>query len=157
MPEPTNVLIVANRTAVAERLLDAVERRAESGPARFHLVVPATPRGLHRVVDPEVTGVEEAGGQLERALPLLSAAAGSEVTGRVGSADPVAAIHDALGEQPCDEVIISTLPRRMSRWLHIDLPSKARGFGLPVTHVEAHARSAAAAVTAPEQHAGIAA
>lgn len=145
MPEPSNVLIVANRTAVAERLLEAVERRAEAGSARFHLVVPATPRGLHRVVDPEVTGREEAMAQLQRALPLLSAAAGSEVTGRVGTADPVAAIHDALGEHPCDELMISTLPRRMSRWLHVDLPSKARGFGLPVTHVEAHDRGAAAA------------
>lgn len=145
MPEPSNVLIVANRTAVAERLLDTVKRRAQAGPAHFHLVVPATPRGLHRVVDPEVTGGEEATAQLERALPLLSAAAGSEVTGRVGVADPVAAIHDALGERPCDELIISTLPRRMSRWLHIDLPSKARGFGLPVTHIEAHAHRDAVA------------
>ena len=155
MPEPSHVLIVANRTAVAERLLDAVKRRAQAGPAHFHLVVPATPRGLHRVVDPEVTGGEEATAQLERALPLLSAAAGSEVTGCVGVADPVAAIHDALGERPCDELIISTLPRRMSRWLHIDLPSKARGFGVPVTHVEAHARSDAA--EAPEQRSAVAA
>lgn len=154
MPEPSNVLIVANRTAVAERLLDAVQRRAEAGPARFHLVVPATPHGLHRVVDPEVTGGEEAMAQLERALPLLSAAAGSEVTGRVGVADPVAAIHDALGDHPCDELMISTLPRRMSRWLHIDLPSKARGFGLPVTHIEAHASRDAAA--APEPHSAVA-
>ena len=155
MPEPSNVLIVANRTAVAERLLDAVKRRAQAGAAHFHLVVPATPRGLHRVVDPEVTGGEEATAQLERALPLLSAAAGSQVTGCVGVADPVAAIHDALGERPCDELIISTLPRRMSRWLHIDLPSKARGFGLPVTHVEAHARGDAA--EAPEQRSAVAA
>ncbi len=149
MPEPANILIVANRTAVAERLLGAVERRAERGPSRFHLVVPATPRGLHRVVDPEVTGREEATAQLERAIPLLSMAAGSEVTGRVGDADPVAAIHDALGEHPCDELIISTLPRRFSRWLHIDLPSKARGFGLPVTHVEA--REGRVAAAAPER------
>lgn len=154
MLEPANILIVANRTAVAEPLVAAVERRAERGPARFHLVVPATPRGLHRVVDPEVTGREEAMAQLERALPLLSVAAGSEVTGHVGDADPVAAIHDALGEHPCDELIISTLPRRMSRWLHVDLPSKARGFGLPVTHVEAHDHVAA---TAPESRSAVAA
>ncbi|MGI8593915.1 MAG: hypothetical protein ACR2ML_06040 [Solirubrobacteraceae bacterium] len=56
----------------------------------------------------------------------------------------MAAIHDALGEHLCDELIISTLPRRMARWLRIDLPSKAQGFGLPVTHVEAHDRSVAA-------------
>jgi len=155
MPEPANVLIVANRTAVAERLVDAVQRRAERSPARFRLVVPATPRGLHRVVDPEVTGREEAFAQLERALPLLSPAAGSEVTGSVGDADPVAAIHDALGEHPCDELIISTLPRRISRWLHVDLPSKARGFELPVTHVEAHDGGITA--TAPEAQQAVAA
>jgi len=151
---PARVLVVANKTAATPALLDAVRERAARGPARFTLLVPNTQHGLHRVVDPEETGGEEATAQLERALPLLSAAAGSEVTGRVGVADPVAAIHDALGERPCDELIISTLPRRMSRWLHIDLPSKARGFGLPVTHVEAHARGDAA--EAPEQRSAVA-
>src|ERR1700712_4233251 len=90
------VLIVANRTAATQPLLDAVRSRAEAGPARFHLLVPATPRGLHRVVDPEGPGREEAAAQLEVALELLREAAGSEVTGHVGSADPTAAIADVL-------------------------------------------------------------
>ena len=139
MPDPARVLIVANRTAATEALLATVRRRAERGPARFHLVVPATPQGLHRVVDPEVAGREEAQVQLEAALPRLSDAAGTQVTGHVGDADPLAAIHDALGEYGFDEIIVSTLPRRLSRWLRLDLPSKARGLGLPVLHVEAEA------------------
>ncbi len=131
------VLIVANRTAATEALLDAVRRRAQAGPARFHLLVPATPRGLHRVVDPEDAGWEEAAAQLEVALELLREAAGSPVTGHVGCADPTAAIADVLNDRTVHEIIISTLPRRLSRWMHIDLPSKVRGMGLPVTHVEA--------------------
>ena len=137
MTGPARVLIVANRTAATDSLLEAVRRRADAGPAEFHLLVPATPRGLHRVVDPEVAGRQEATEQLELALELLQMATGSEVTGHVGDAEPVAAISDTLHEREVDEIIISTLPRRLSRWMHIDLPSKVRGLGLPVTHVEA--------------------
>lgn len=105
---------------------------------RCHLVVPAVPHGLHRLVDPEVAGREVAHERLAAALVRLREAAGSEVTGEVGDADPMAAIQDALGHAGgFDEIIISTLPRRLSRWLHVDLPSKASGLGLPVTHVEA--------------------
>lgn len=91
---------------------------------------------MHRVVDPDVAGQEEAEERLEEALPLLGDAAGSEVTGEVGTADPVAAIMDALHDQSFDEIIISALPHRLSRWLRFDLPSKARRLGLPVIHVE---------------------
>jgi hypothetical protein len=134
---PARVLIVANRTAATDSLLEAVRRRADAGPAEFHLLVPATPRGLHRVVDPEVAGRQEAAEQLELALELLQMATGSVVSGHVGDAEPVSAISDTLHEREVDEIIISTLPRRLSRWMHLDLPSKIRGFGLPVTHVEA--------------------
>jgi len=130
------VLIVANRTAATEPLLGAVRRRAQAGPARFHLLVPATPRGLHRVVDPEVSGYEEAERQLKLALELLREAAGSDVTGHVGSADPMAAIADTINDRRVHEIILSTLPRRLSRWMHLDLPSKLRGMDIPVTHVE---------------------
>jgi hypothetical protein len=47
------------------------------------------------------------------------------------------AIHDSINLGSYDEIIISTLPPRMSRWLRLDLVSKARGLGVPVTHVEA--------------------
>ena len=136
MTGPARVLIVANRTAATDSLLEAVRRRADAGPAEFHLLVPATPRGLHRVVDPEVAGRQEAGEQLELALALLQEATGAEVTGHVGDAEPVAAISDTLHEREVDEIIISTLPRRLSRWMRLDLPSKLQGMGIPVTHVE---------------------
>lgn len=139
MAEGKLVMLVANRTATADRLKEAVKRSAGDGEVRFHLVVPARPQGLHRLVDPEVAGRKEAQAQLDAAIPLLSEAAGAPVTGEVGDADPVAAIADAFARERPDEIIVSTLPRRVSKWLRVDLPSKARGFGVPVTHVEAEA------------------
>ena len=50
------------------------------------------------------------------------------------------AIHDAVNLGHYDEIIISTLPLGVSRWLKLDLVSKARALGLPVTHVAAPAR-----------------
>jgi hypothetical protein len=139
MTRPSSILLVANRTVHTDRLREAVERLAGRGEVRFHLLVPAHPRGLHRVVDPEVAGREEARARLAAALPLLSESAGCEVTGEVGDADPLAAIQDVLGRDRFDWVVVSTLPRRLSSWLKLDLPSKARGLGLPVIHVEAGA------------------
>ncbi|MCA1587986.1 MAG: universal stress protein [Chloroflexi bacterium] len=136
MTGPARVLIVANRTAATDKLLEAVRRRAQAGPATFHLLVPATPRGLHRVVDPEDAGHEEAAAQLELALKLLRQTLDAEVTGNVGVADPMGAIADTLHEREIDEIIISTLPRRLSKWMHLDLPSKVRGLGKPVMHIQ---------------------
>ena len=136
MPETKRVLLVANRTAMTAALRGEVVKRAAEGPCSFHLLVPASPSGLHRVVDPEVAGREEAHGRMQEALDTLAEASGAEVTGEVGDADPIAAIHDVMNARDFDEIVISTLPKRVSRWLKVDLPSKARGFGLPVTHVE---------------------
>ena len=137
MSEPAHVLVVAHQTAATDGLLAAVRERAQRGEATFHLVVPSQPHGMHKVVDPEDTGSDEAKGVLEDALPKLSQAAGVEVTGSIGDSEPLSAIQDAVNLGNYNEIIISTLPRRISRWLHLDLVSKARGLGLPVTHVEA--------------------
>jgi hypothetical protein len=140
MPEPTSVLVVAHQTAATPGLLAAVRERSERGPAKFHLVVPRHPHGMHRVVDPQDAEDDESVSVLKAALPKLSEAAGRAVTGALGDAEPLMAIHDAVHLGSFDEIIISTLPRRMSKWLKLDLVSKARGLGLPVTHVEAGAR-----------------
>jgi hypothetical protein len=137
MPEPAHVLVVAHQTASTQGLMDAVQARHERGPATFHLVVPQRPHGMHKFVDPHDDGFEAAAAVLAAALPKLSAAAGNEVTGAVGDPEPLMAIHDAINLGNYDEIIISTLPRRVSKWLHLDLVSKARGVGVPVTHVEA--------------------
>jgi hypothetical protein len=131
----TRVLIVAHRTADSPELIAAVSGRAQAGPCQFTLLVPASPRGLHRVVDPEDHGVAEAEARLDAALPLLSAAAGGGIAGIVGSHDPLAAVQDAINLLGFDEVIVSMLPVHLSRWLRLDLPRKVRGLGLPVTEV----------------------
>jgi hypothetical protein len=145
MSDPAHVLVVAHQTAATPGLLDAIRGRAARGPATFHLVVPQQPHGIHKVVDPQDAGVDEAQRVLEAALPKLSEAAGHEVTGSVGDAEPLMAIHDAVNLGQYDEIIISTLPLGISRWLKLDLVSKARGIGLPVTHVEAASKVEAAA------------
>jgi hypothetical protein len=142
---PTRVLIVAHRTAATPPLLDAVRERARRGPCTFTLVVPSTPHGLHRVTDPEDRGYDEADAVLELALPLLEQAAGGRVVGKVGDADPLDAVQDAVNLDGYDEIIVSTLPKRVSRWLRLDLPHKLEGLGLPVTTVIAQERDAAPA------------
>ncbi len=136
MPEPVSVLVVAHQTAATPGLLEAVHERAERGPSKFHLVVPRMPHGMHKVVDPQDTGHDDAQPVLDDALPRLSEAAGTEVTGELGDAEPLMAIQDAINLGRYDEIIISTLPKRVSRWLKLDLVSKTKGLGLPVTHVE---------------------
>ena len=143
--EPVRVLVVANRTAATPALIEAVRERAARGPCTFTLLVPNTAHGLHRVVDPEDQGRSEAAETLDLAVPLLEDAAGSLVNGMIGDPEPLAAIQDAVNLHGFDEIIISTLPKRVSRWLHIDLPSKANGLGLPVTTVTAKDRASAAA------------
>ena len=135
MAEPASVLVVAHQTAATAPLLAAVRERAQRGPAVFHLVVPRQPHGLDKVADPEEYGQEEANHVLADALPKLSAVAGHEVTGSIGDSEPLMAIQDAVNLGHYDEIIISTLPLGISRWLKLDLVSKARGLGLPVTHV----------------------
>ena len=132
---PTRVLVVAHKTAATQPLLDAVRERAERGPATFTLLVPNAAHGLHKVVDPEDQDASDAEAVIEQALPLLSEAAGSHVEGIVGAPDPNMAVHDAVNLRGFDEIIISTLPARLSRWLRLDLPSKLSGTGLPVTTV----------------------
>jgi hypothetical protein len=132
---PTRVLVVAHKTATTQPLLDAVRQRAARGPCTFTLLVPNSTHGLHKVVDPEDQGANEASAALDRALPALSQAAGAQVEGIVGDPDPLAAVHDAVNLKGFDEIIISTLSATVSRWLKLDLPSKLSGLGLPVTTV----------------------
>ena len=142
MSSDARILVVANRTAATPGLIAAVRERAAKGAATFTLLVPNTARGLHKLVDPEDQGQSEAEQTLELAIPLLEEASGGPVEGLVGDPEPLAAIQDAIHLHGFDEIIISTLPTRVSKWLKLDLPHKAAGLGLPVTTVTATGREA---------------
>ncbi|MES1193678.1 MAG: hypothetical protein ABUM26_05085 [Solirubrobacterales bacterium] len=139
---PTRVLVVAHRTAATPALLHAVRERAARGPCAFTLLVPNVAHGLHRIVDAEDQSEDAAQSVLAVALPLLEEAAGGHVEGMVGDPEPLNAVQDAVNLHGFDEIIVSTLPVRVSRWLHLDLPSKIGGLGLPVTTITATEHSA---------------
>ena len=44
------------------------------------------------------------------------------------------AIEEALHDGDYDEIILSTLPRGASAWLHIDLPHRVAHLGLAADH-----------------------
>jgi hypothetical protein len=143
MESVARVLIVANKTAATPALLDAVRKRAARGACEFTLLVPNATHGLHTLVDPEDQTETEAETTIELAVPLLEAAAGTPVDAMIGVPEPLAAIQDAVNLHGFDELIISTLPTRISKWLKLDLPSKAAGLGLPITTVTAQSRAEA--------------
>lgn len=134
------ILVVAHKTAATPALIDAVRERARQGPCSFSLLVPKPVHGLHAVVDPQDQASDEAEATLELATPLLEEAAGGPVEGMVGDSEPLAAIQDALNLHGFDEVILSTLPTHVSRWLRLDLPRKVAALGVPVTTVTAQGR-----------------
>jgi hypothetical protein len=140
------VLVVANKTAATPALIQAVRDRAARGGAPFTLLVPNAAHGLHKLIDPEDQGETEAQTTIELAVPLLEEAAGAPVESMIGVPEPLAAIQDAINMHGFDELIISTLPQRVSKWLKLDLPSKAAGLGLPVTTVIASSRQESATV-----------
>src|SRR3954447_19703949 len=131
------VLVVANRTAASDELIAALQERADRGPARFTLVVPATPSGLAWAADMSA-GIPEARRQMHAAAERLRESGLWIDDIRLGSPEPLAAVHDATNFESFSEVIVCTLPSRMSRWLKLCLPSRVqRTTGLPVTHVVA--------------------
>ena len=130
-----SVLVVANVTATSDELLGALRDRAARDRCAFMLIVPAP--GVGR------TGLEAAERTLADALERLRAE-GLDAEGAVGDHDPLAAIDEVWDPTRYDEVVISTLPTGVSKWLQVDLPHRAgRATGVPVVHVVAEPQRAA--------------
>ncbi len=126
------ILVVANQTAESQDLLDVLKSRGDGN--EYVLVLPAG-HGIEKAADPDAARAHTE--------PHLNAALerwrseGLTVEGSVGDTDPLAAVQDAVNFAKFDEVIVSTLPSRASKWLKMDLPTRVeRATGLPVTHVE---------------------
>lgn len=135
------VLVVANVTVASQELVAALSERAREGAVRFTLLVPA--RGSGR------GGREGASKRLDASLERLRAK-GLEVEGRIGDSDPVVAVQDVWDPGEWDEIIVSTLPTKTSKWLQVDLPHRVeRMTGIPVRHVVAREERPRPRATAP--------
>jgi hypothetical protein len=128
------VLIVANRTLAGEHLMDEVRRQLSEGDCEFHVVVPATHPGGGTWTE---GGAQAAARQrLDEVIPRLEEL-GCKVTGEIGDPNPVLAVNDCVIANRYDEMIVSTLPKGASSWLHADAVHRLRRRfpNVPVTHV----------------------
>jgi hypothetical protein len=151
-------LVVANQTLDSGGLLELLRERTAAGPAEFWLAVPATPvkdlasnvvavpmpvmGGVLTLPEPPAEARKLAEAKLAAALRKLSAA-GITASGAVADGDPLRAVEEAVAgrgtDRGFDEIIVSTLPPRFSRWLHHDLPGRLQQkYDLPVTQIVAH-------------------
>jgi hypothetical protein len=133
-------LVVAHQTLSSPELIEELTSWSGAEETTFHLLVPI----FHG--EPGLTWTEGhdrgvAARRLEEALARLSAL-GLTVTGEVGSDSPVESVVDVLvrdGADAFDDIIVSTLPRTVSRWLKIDAPSRIQRYTrIPVHHVIGH-------------------
>lgn len=132
------ILVVANRTADSPDLIEALCRRAAERPTSFALLVPAVPHGLSWAADMKA-GWAEAALRADRAGQRMRQSGLELDEVIVGDPDPFAAVGDVLHLREVDEIVVSTLPRMISRWLAIGLPARLRrSIELPVTEVSAH-------------------
>jgi hypothetical protein len=135
------VLVVANQTAESDDLLTALRERARQGEYEFTVLIPATPHGVAWAANmASDRGREEAEEHRDALVERLRATGLPVKEAIVGDPDPLAAITDACNLGSYDELIVSTLPHHLSKWLHLDLQRKAaHATGLPVTSVETKA------------------
>jgi hypothetical protein len=125
-------LVVANQTLGGGHLLSLLRELGEK-PSTFHVLVPATPPVEHPWTEAEASAIARR--RLEIALERFRKV-GLEVTGEVGDARPLQAIDDVLDRESFDEIVLSTLPPRLSRWLKLDLVHRVEAaYRLPVRHV----------------------
>jgi hypothetical protein len=138
MDAATRVLVLANRTADSTELRQQLLARHGQGPIAVTMLAPA----IWEVQDPH-GGTESAWRRLRAAQKHLQAG-GIEVSCMTGDPDPMTAFEREWQRGHYDEIIVCTLPRYLSKWLHIDLPHRIRhaAAGVRVTHVIASPESA---------------
>lgn len=133
-------LVVAHKTLGGAHLLDHLHELREEDPyCNFHLIVPQH----HSIgqTSSEHADVRAAQQTLDEMLDRL-AVMRMGATGEVGDANPVYAVGDTIrreGIESFDGIILSTLPRGVSRWWLFDVPKRmAKAYPtLPLTHLVA--------------------
>jgi hypothetical protein len=140
-----HVIVLANRTAAAPELIEALVSRSERGPIHATLVMPATgPGSAERAA---------AGKRLEATLEAWRAAGIERCDGVVCDPVPLEALAEVWDPMRHDEVIVCTLPGQSSKWLRGDLPNAvARFTGVSVKHVVAHDPDDVPEVSPPPAH-----
>jgi hypothetical protein len=126
-------LVVANRTASSDPLLECLRAKKPTGDRErlFIVVVPQEGGGG--------TAAQAARGRLGQVLNILRAD-GMVTAGMIGDPDPYTATMNALQFFRVDDIVISTLPATRSGWLRADLIERVRrATNKPVEHVEAGA------------------
>lgn len=125
-------LVVANQTLGGGHLTSLLRELADT-PSSFHVLVPATPPVDHPWTEAEANAIARR--RLDIALERFRKL-GIEVSGEVGDGRPLEAIDDVLARESFDEIVLSTLPPKLSRWLKLDLLHRVEAaYGLPVRHV----------------------
>lgn len=129
-PATKRYLVVGNQTLSDDSLIERVRELAKDG--HIHLVVPATSGdGGAEPVDDK--GLALATFRMRHAIDKLHEL-GLDAEGEVGAPDPIRAVARALEHERADEIIVSTLPHGVSKWLQLDVPKALEHrFGLPVT------------------------
>ena len=131
-------LVVAHRTLGGAHLLHELHRRREEDPyCTFHLVVPEHHPALRGWGEHDVTMAARA--VLDEMLDRL-ATMRIGATGEVGDVNPVYAVGVVLRREGADSfagIVLSTLPKGISRWWLFDVPRRMAAAypQLPVTHV----------------------
>ena len=105
-----HVLVVANVTATADELLSAAE--GTDRPRALPLHPPHAARRRGRRQAPGRCPADHAGGRAGRGQ------------GRLGDPDPIVAVMEVWDPLEFDEIVVSTLPTGVSRWLGLDLPRR---------------------------------
>lgn len=133
-------LVVAHRTMGGDHLIAELHRLREENPyCTFHLIVPEyhpMNRGWTDH-DVRVNAARTLDEMLERLAEMRIGA-----TGEVGDANPIYAVGVALrreGRDAFSGIILSTLPKGLSRWWLLDVPQRmANEYPyLTVTHLVA--------------------
>ena len=129
------ILVVANETVGGEPLREEIRQRSEGHEEEVLVVCPALNSPLKHWASDEDDARAAAQQRLDRSLQRLRSL-GIEAEGKVGDAEPLQAIEDALRQFGADEIIISTHPEGRSHWLERGIVEGARErFAVPVTHV----------------------